>query len=212
MARLVLRSHHSLQCSQARVNCRLDPPRSFVVASCVEFTRKGSDMAEQFTDAQIADFLRRSYFVMDGLWFVKIEERHGFEQAMALDEAVWDVMSKVQARKARALLGIDGGSIEDLARAFQLKLAAEGHGFDIEVSAREAVLTVRVCPWYEILKSSGRTSIAEVIADRICKREFGGWAKEFGQGIEVEFGKRLCVESDQCETCRIVFRAARESL
>ena len=31
-------------------------------------------MAEEFTDAQIADFLRRSYFVVDGLWFVKIEE------------------------------------------------------------------------------------------------------------------------------------------
>jgi len=212
LARLILRNHHSLQCSQACVNCWLDPPRPFVVASCLKLTRKGSHMPEHFTDAQIADFLRRSYFVVDGLWFVKIEERRGFEEAMALDEAVWDVMSKVQARKARALLGIEGGSVEDLARAFQLKLAAEGHGFDIEVSAREAVLTVRLCPWYEILKSSGRTGIAELIADRICKREFGGWAKEFGRTIEVAFEGRLCVESDQCETCRIVFRSLQEVL
>ncbi len=164
-------------------------------------------MAEQFTDSQIADFLRRSYFVVDGLWFVKIEERHGFDEAMALDEEVWDVMSKIQARKARALLRIEGDSVEDLARAFQLKLAGEGHEYEIKVSQAEAVLTVRVCPWYEILKSSGRTRIAEVIADRICKREFGGWAKEFGPGIEVAFEERLCVESDGCDTCRIVFRS-----
>jgi hypothetical protein len=167
---------------------------------------KGCEMTERFTDAQIADFLRRSYFVVDGLWFVKLEERHGFEEAMALDEGVWDVMSKIQARKARALLGIEGNSVEDLARAFQLKLAGEGHDYEIEVSPREAALTVRVCPWHEILKSSGRTQIAETIADRICKREFGGWAKEFGPGIEVAFEGRLCVESDRCETCRIVFR------
>ena len=47
-------------------------------------------MKEQFTDAQIADLLRRSYFVVDGLWFVKTEEKHGFEEAMDLDQAVWD--------------------------------------------------------------------------------------------------------------------------
>ncbi|MGC8862262.1 MAG: DUF6125 family protein [Armatimonadota bacterium] len=164
-------------------------------------------MTQVSSDAQIADFLRRSYFALDGLWFVKLEERHGFEEAMALDEAVWEVMSKIQARKAREILGIEGSSVEELARAFQLKLAGEGHEYDIEVSPREAVVTVRVCPWYEILKSSGRTQIAEVIADRICKRELAGWAKEFGGGIDVAFDGRLCVESDRCDTCRIVFSA-----
>jgi len=163
-------------------------------------------MSDGFTEAQIADFLRRSYFVVDGLWFVKVEERHGFEEAMALDEAVWEVMSKIQARKARELLGIDENSVEALARAFRLKPAAEGHDYEMSVSPREAVLTVRVCPWFEILKSSNRTHIAETIADRICRREFGGWAKEFGPGIEVEFEGRLCVETDRCRTCRIAFR------
>jgi len=163
-------------------------------------------MAGLFTDAQIAEFLRRSYFVVDGLWFVKVDERHGFEEAMALDEAVWDVMSKVQARKARALLGIEGSSVADLAAAFRLKLTAEGYEFDVQASEAEAALTVRLCPWYEILRSSDRTDIAEIIADRICAREYAGWAKEFGPGIEVAFEERLCVESDRCETCRIIFR------
>ena len=163
-------------------------------------------MKEQFSDAQIADFLRRSYFVVDGLWFVKAEEGFGFDEAMALDEAVWDVMSKAQARKARALLGIESNSLPDLVRAFQLKLAAEGYEFDVSLEEGKAAITVRVCPWFEILRSSGRTQIAETIADRICAREFTGWIREFGGGIELEFEKRLCIEREGCETCRMVFR------
>ena len=80
-------------------------------------------MKEKFTDGQIADLLRKSYFVVNGLWFVKMEEIHGFQEAMELDEAVWGIMSKVQARKARQALGITDNSLDDLARAFQLKLA-----------------------------------------------------------------------------------------
>ena len=68
-------------------------------------------MKPDFTDAQIADFLRRSYFVVDGLWFVKTEEKRGFDEAMQLDEAVWEIMSKVQARKAKSLLAIKNGSL-----------------------------------------------------------------------------------------------------
>lgn len=164
-------------------------------------------MTERFADAQIADFLRRSYFAVDGLWFVKTEEAHGFEEAIDLDEAVWEVMAKVQARKAKALLGIDVGTLADLGRAFQLKLASEGHDYEAQSSDKEVRITVRTCPWFEILKSSGRTHVAEVIADRICAREYAGWAREFGQDIEVAFEHRLCVEA--CDACSIVFRLGR---
>ena len=166
-------------------------------------------MKEQFTDAQITDFLRRSYFVVDGLWFVKTETQHGFEEAMEQDEAVWKVMSKVQARKAREMLGITGGSLDDLARAFQLKLSAEGYDFEVESSDIEVRLNVRVCPWYEVLKSSGRTHIAQIIAERICAREFSGWASEFSPSIEFQILGRLCVESDSCCQCGMVFRNIR---
>ena len=163
-------------------------------------------MREKFTDAQIADFLRRSYFAIDGLWFVKTEERRGFDEALDMDESVWDVMSKLQVRKAKAVLGITCGSLADLAKAFQLKLAAEGYEFDVEDAGDRVELNVRVCPWYEILKSSDRTSIAETIAERICAREFAGWIREFSPGIEFEILQRLCVESDGCESCRMLFR------
>jgi len=160
-------------------------------------------MKEHFTDAQIADFLRRSYFVVDGLWFVKTEESRGFDEAIALDEAVWEIMSKIQARKAKSLLKIEGNSLADFARAFQLKLAAEGHDYKADLTDKQFVLAIRVCPWYEILKANGRTHIAEIIADRICAREFAGWTREFDPEIETKFGLRLCI--DNSETCTVRF-------
>lgn len=163
-------------------------------------------MNDRFTDAQVADFLRRSYFVVDGLWFVKTEEKHGFDDAMDIDEAVWEVMSKVQARKAKSLLGIRDGSLADLARAFSLKLTCEGHDFDVQTDENEIRLIVHTCPWYEILKSSDRTRIAETIAERICAREYAGWTREFEPGIEFEMVRRLCVEGQGCGECEMAFR------
>ncbi|MGQ9454784.1 MAG: DUF6125 family protein [Armatimonadota bacterium] len=160
---------------------------------------------QRFDDAQIADFLRRSYFAVDGLWFVKAEECFGFEQAMVLDEAVWNVMSKIQARKARAILGITASTILDLAAAFELKLAAEGYEHDVQIQDDMVRFAIRSCPWYEILKSSGRTHIAQTIAERICKREFAGWAREFGPGVEVTFEDRLCIDNEPCKLCTVVF-------
>lgn len=161
-------------------------------------------MNDAYTDRQLVDFLRRSYFAVDGLWFVKCEEAEGFDSAMELDEAVWEVMAKIQSRKAKELLGIGNGGLTGIAAAFQLKLTAEGHDFEVETSEQNVEITIRTCPWFEILRSSGRTGIARTIADRICMSEYAGWAKEFGPGIELEFGRRLCV--DGCEDCVITFR------
>ena len=163
-------------------------------------------MKQKFSDAEIAAFLQKSYFAVDGLWFVKTEEKRGFDEAMDLDEAVWEVMPKIQARKARALLGIDGNSLEDLVKAFQLKLSAEGYDFDIEQKDGEFLLKLRMCPWYEVVKSSNRHHVMESVTHRICTMEFAGWTKEFANSAEFEFMDRLCMDPENCCECKMVFR------
>lgn len=161
-------------------------------------------MNDKFTDAQIVEFLRRSYMAVDGLWFVKTEERHGSDEAMEMDEIVWTIMPKIQARKAREILEITGDSIQDLIRAFHLKSVSEGHDFEIEEKDGEINLMMHKCTWYEMLKASGRTHLAETIADRICVTEIAGWCKEFSPDIEFELRQRQC--TDGCETCLIAFK------
>ncbi|MCJ7722279.1 DUF6125 family protein, partial [Candidatus Bathyarchaeota archaeon] len=60
---------------------------------------------------QVADFFNRSYKAVDGLWFMKVEEKYGFDAALELDNEVWKVMAKIQARKIKSFLGLKNAPI-----------------------------------------------------------------------------------------------------
>ena len=152
---------------------------------------------------QMIEMLRRSYGAVDGLWFVMCEQRLGFEAALELDDDVWQVMPKIQARKARQVLGLAGSTLDELARALGLKLAAEGHTFEISQTPERLEVRVHECPWYDALAKSDRLHLARQIARVICTNEANGWAAEFGQQAEFDFEAGKCCGG---ECCRFVFR------
>lgn len=155
----------------------------------------------------IIDMLRRSYFAVDGLWFVMLEEADGLERALEVDEQVWRVMPKIQARKARELMRADGNTPGALARCMALKFAAEGHRYDISFkNPGAAEIVISRCPWRDILEDSGREHLGPKIADRICATEAAAWAAEFspedGPAIRAEMTEAIC-HGGGC--CRLVF-------
>ena len=150
------------------------------------------------SDRQLVDFLRRSYHAVDGLWFLKAEERGGFEEALELDRAVWAVLAKIQARKARELTGRAGNAPEDLGECFALKLTADGHEFAVDVSGEGVRFAIRGCPWLELLRRSGRLCIAQQVAEAICLSEGGAWCAEFGEGYEFEMPEMACCGGESC--------------
>ncbi len=154
---------------------------------------------DKFDDATLVEFLRRSYFTVDGLWFVKTEEKRSFEEALELDEQVWTVMPKIQARKAKQLLGLEGNSLRDLAACFGLKFAAEGFDYEVRWPSEDALeIVVRRCPWYAMLSHAGREAIANSISEKICTAEFEGWTNEFAGEISFKLEKRLCAGDGTC--------------
>ena len=155
-----------------------------------------------FDDRVVAEYLRRSYFAADGLWFMKVEERLGFDEALRLDVEVWSILAKIQARKARELLGVEGGSLADLVEALRLRFTAEGYSFTVAGETPEhAEIEISGCPWVELLRKSGRQELAARVADAICPTDLGAWAREFDPAITVSFPERIC---DGCGTCRVV--------
>ena len=158
-------------------------------------------------DDNLLEMLRRSYFAVDGLWFVMLEEEDCLERAMEVDERVWEIMPKIQARKARELLGIDGHPTADLVRCLALKLSAEGHTYERRsTNPQHAEIVVTKCPWRNVLESAGRTHLGPEIADRICSTEAAVWAREFspegGPAIEATLVESICHRADRC---RFVF-------
>ena len=77
------------------------------------------------TDNQASQFFHRSYSVIDGLWFMKIEEKYGFETALEIDNEVWKVMPKIQARTHTSICKAKQ-DINSLCEMLETKFTLEG--------------------------------------------------------------------------------------
>ena len=163
---------------------------------------RGGQQESVLESEMLVEFLRRSFFAVDGLWFVKVEEEVDFERALELDARVWEVMAKIQARKARELLGATGNSPGELARCLALKFAAEAHDFEVaEEDNGRVEVVIRDCSWLEIMRKAGREHLAQRVAEAICRRELEVWGREFGVSRH-EMTDHLCAGG---EACRHVF-------
>jgi hypothetical protein len=154
----------------------------------------------ELTEEQKTEYFRRSYTAVDGLWFMKIEERMGFEKALQIDEAVWEVLPKIQARTLKAMMNLPSG-LAGLEQALSARLALEGFDFEIERQDEGLEVTVRSCPWHQIMIKSGRAALSERVSDVICWVENSVWAVEFSEpGKEIGFEReaRLCRGDGVC--------------
>ncbi|MCJ7444517.1 MAG: DUF6125 family protein [Methanotrichaceae archaeon] len=108
-----------------------------------------------FSDKQVAEYFRRSYAAIDGLWFMKVENCYGFEIALEVDADVWKVLPKIQARAMKSLKGL-GNGIQDLCEAIITRLTWEGFEFQIERDLDGFSIIITKCLWQERMIKSGR--------------------------------------------------------
>ena len=159
-------------------------------------------------ESEILEYLRKSYLASDGLWFLTVEKEHSYEEALRLDEVVWSILPRIQARKARDLLRLEGTSVSDLAKALELKFAAEGSSHRIvDQSPMHLKIEVTSCVWLETLKKLGRDYIAQDICDRICHRELIVWAEQLVGDITVSLPNMMSRGQPACE---IVFTSVSQ--
>jgi hypothetical protein len=159
----------------------------------------------ELSEQQKAEYFHRSYTAVDGLWFMKMEERYGFDAALDVDVEVWKVMPKIQARKLKSLTGLESG-MEALCECFTTKLTIEGFDFQASRDDDGVTISMACCPWYDLLARSNRQHLAGKIGHCICDTEHAVWATEFGPGIVSEFGERIC---DGCSRCVVRFKPSR---
>jgi len=129
-----------------------------------------------------------------------VEEESSFERALALDSKVWGILAKIQARRAKELLQLRGGSLDDLLAGLALKFAAEEYAYRVErPQAERAQVVIEGCPWLRLLQKSGREALAATVAREICPVDFSAWAREFGPGLRAQVGPTLCEGHPWCE-------------
>ncbi|MGW8223617.1 MAG: DUF6125 family protein [Syntrophobacteria bacterium] len=158
----------------------------------------------KLTEKQISEYYKRSYTAVDGLWFMKVEERYGFDTALDIDDEVWQVMPKIQARKLKSMGNLTDG-LDVLRECLTTKLTLDGFAFETEQGAdgRSLKITLSECPWHNIMIKSGREQLSEKVGTRICTTEYQVWAAEFGDDIKFELGDQIC---GGLECCMLIFK------
>ncbi|MCX6673750.1 MAG: DUF6125 family protein [Methanothrix sp.] len=155
------------------------------------------------TEEQKTEYFRRSYTAVDGLWFMKVEEKLGFAEALRLDEAVWKVLPKIQARALKGMMHLPGG-LEGLEEALSARLDLEGFEYEMEPQGEGFAVIVKRCPWHDLMIKSGRGDLSERVSDLICRVENSVWASEFqraeGDCREIRFEReeRICRGEGRC--------------
>jgi len=153
----------------------------------------------ELSDRQIAEFWHRSYASADGLWFIKVEEKYGFDAALDIDDEVWDVLPKIQARMLKSMVGVDKG-IDALFECLTTRLSLEGFAFKAERAGDGGSFKIVIskCPWHDLIVKSGREELSGKVGTLICNTENSVWASEFGDDILFELGNQICKGSASC--------------
>ncbi len=163
----------------------------------------------KLTPEQIAEYFQRSYTVVDGLWFMKVEEKYGFDAALDIDNEVWKVCPKIQARLLKSL-GQTGDGIEALYECLATKLALEKFKFKAEKTGNSGdfKITINECPWHNLMIKSGRENLSSKVGTLVCNTEYPVWASEFGEDIRFELGEQIC-RGSKC--CVLQFKSAKKA-
>jgi len=151
----------------------------------------------KLSSEQVIEYFNRSYKAVDGLWFMKVENRLGFNAALELDNEVWTVMSKIQARLIKSFLGLETGS-DALLESLMTKFELEGFKGKAEKNENGFSITITECPWHNLMIKSGRENLAKLVGKTICNTEYQVWASEIEKTIKIKLKSQKCDESEQC--------------
>ncbi len=151
----------------------------------------------RLNNKQTINYLHRSFTAVDGLWFLKVEDKYTFDEALKIDQEVWKVMPKIQARMLKSFGNLDNG-IEALCDCLSTKLVLDGFKFKTVSLKNGFKIIIEECPWHNILVQSKRASLSGSIGELICSTEYSVWASEFNDDIHFELKGHICEGSESC--------------
>lgn len=70
--------------------------------------------------------------ILDGLWFVELEKRYGFDVAYAIDEAVWTTFSKKEGKRLCALFNITTPTLENIEKILKYSIFNQSLKFELK--------------------------------------------------------------------------------
>jgi len=157
----------------------------------------------KITPQQLEELRLGALTAIDGLWFMAVEKKRGFEEALELDLEVWRNYGVIVTKRICRMLGItlDPDNPPDLQTTSLLMESLcliDGTQCKGELaSGGELIIRVSHCPWYENLRRSGRQD--HVPCEEIDNNIFRHWLEAIDPGITFEITRSLPRGDDHCE-------------
>ncbi len=133
------------------------------------------------------EYFKKSYFAVDGLWFLMVEEESSFDYALEIDKRVWKVLAKIQAKAALK-------SGKEFFDSLKLKWDSEGYKYHFE----SYKVIIEKCPWWDIMKTSGRGKLAGKVGGIICPIVYNEWARAYNAPYTIKFETYMCQGDRHC--------------
>jgi len=67
----------------------------------------------------VIEMFSKNWLTLDGLWFTLVEDKYGLEAALDLDLKMWQRNALIEARRIKKYMGIEGGGIKGVLKAFR---------------------------------------------------------------------------------------------
>ncbi|HPV97517.1 MAG: DUF6125 family protein [Spirochaetota bacterium] len=156
----------------------------------------------EINDEQLERLRLGALTAIDGLWFLELEKRFGFEKALEIDLEVWKSYGVVLLKRIARMnnVALDPGKImpfEDVLFFIGALSRIDGTEYSARI-AEDGWPEFRVdrCPWYENLKGMGREKLVpcEMIDDTI----FGHWLGVLDESLSMEFVRSRPRGDDHC--------------
>jgi hypothetical protein len=126
----------------------------------------------------------RNLWTVDGLYFLCIEESYGTKAATTIDQHVWEIMGKIEARKLKEFLRITTNDISSMMKALQYSSwALDLEDKEINITKKSAVIRNVRCRVQNTRREKGLPEFACKPVRFVFLKAF---AKEFNPDIVVK--------------------------
>ena len=130
----------------------------------------------------------RDLWAVDGLYFLGIEEQFGTEVATEIDRRVWEAMGKIEARRLKEFLGLNGSDIPSMIKALRFS------GWALDLEDKEIVVEKEKAIVRNIRCRVQNTRITKGLDEFPCKKVRWGFLKSFAR----EFNPDIIVDCNVC--------------
>jgi hypothetical protein len=128
---------------------------------------------------KLAEVFSKSITTMDGLWFLAVEGKYGFDAALELDEKVWEKIGPIQARRMVNSFAIEEDNpIRTLIQALQADSILRIYGPQATVlTDNKAIFRCTDCPPQKARVREGKGEFP-------CKRVGVAFFKSYAEAID----------------------------